>query len=679
MKVGSSVSCSTFFQDRSLPFSIAGQPSSARALAIPEILEQVLGHLGQSCLRFTATLVCRQWHSIGLPLIIPQDRLLWNRRPRVAFHDHRNEVLIGRLKRNQVIDCKIAPLSANTWTSSNTLQERQIVGLQVLCSQLDLDIQSHPQLTFYNSGTLESKARVASSDLDTALIMSGLLDLVSLRVSLAPESSFPIDLILQHCPNLLYLSVLRDSPSDTTFHWRRRMEPSVVTFSSNQDANATKSEVSYPLRTLELQDILIESRILDSLLDRCQQLCALYLSVMLVPRAIPQALQDRVVSFNTSEKILNVIDRCPRLDSIHLSRLIAPMSMDGGCSQVQYLIQTLAKQATDWSFMAPQLTPKVWESLRLYLGSRITRLEIVTKAPSMVIHGTWATTRGHDLHEFLCAAPCLQHLIATGVIYYVEYMDFNGILDDFGSTLPGRHSNHTRDVHQEPSQGDQNSYIREQYWTRSIRERKVWACRDLRTLHLNFGRTLVDSRTVENARVLFGYLARVCPRLEDVWIVRNQLDLSLRGGFCLLGDLTSLRRLRIDLSSLEKNNRQAEALRWMNPSKRSKLVKRQDRQLMKKIKLESIQHLGQQGSIPRSPASRPVVLDDGWFGQHGRLAEVVAWLEQNEDSVESCWPELEVLQLRYYSAPPTSMRALQTSLQKFWPKAYVRVALGAQT
>jgi len=70
---------------------------------------------------------------------------------------------------------------------------------------------------------------------------------------------------------------------------------------------------------------------------------------------------------------------------------------------------------------------------------------------------------------------------------------------------------------------------------------KFWACRGLKTLSMRLG----PKPTFWHGHV-FGYLSRVCPRLEDLSLSMNHCQaLALESGLCLLTRLQSLERLSI--------------------------------------------------------------------------------------------------------------------------------------
>ncbi|KAF9134680.1 hypothetical protein BGW39_006269 [Mortierella sp. 14UC] len=81
----------------------------------------------------------------------------------------------------------------------------------------------------------------------------------------------------------------------------------------------------------------------------------------------------------------------------------------------------------------------------------------------------------------------------------------------------------------------------------------IWACRGLLTLYIGFhGEGQGDFSQENCTRVLFGYIARVCPLLRDLQIdawesprLSRPIYLRLKSGFCLLSKLKHLESLRI--------------------------------------------------------------------------------------------------------------------------------------
>ncbi|KAF9299491.1 hypothetical protein BGZ88_006531 [Linnemannia elongata] len=71
-----------------------------------------------------------------------------------------------------------------------------------------------------------------------------------------------------------------------------------------------------------------------------------------------------------------------------------------------------------------------------------------------------------------------------------------------------------------------------------LKRRAVWACRNLRTLHISImEQDDKDCARYESSLVIFGYLSLVCPRLEELSIRSEWMALDDESGLCLLGRL----------------------------------------------------------------------------------------------------------------------------------------------
>lgn len=57
------------------------------------------------------------------------------------------------------------------------------------------------------------------------------------------------------------------------------------------------------------------------------------------------------------------------------------------------------------------------------------------------------------------------------------------------------------------------------------------------------GRRGGDTGSLENSRLIFGYLSKVCPQLEDVTVRDSMMRCELESGLCLLSPLHKLQRL----------------------------------------------------------------------------------------------------------------------------------------
>ncbi|KAF9308826.1 hypothetical protein BG003_010560 [Podila horticola] len=197
------------------------------------------------------------------------------------------------------------------------------------------------------------------------------------------------------------------------------------------------------------------------------------------------------------------------------------------------------------------LMPEPWPPLAP-IPSHLTSLELVPNWEGVSRDGSDLPDVGAMLHEFLCDAASLKHLKARLLKYNVRYLDVFGVIDVLGG---------------HPKFGARADGARP-------RDTRLWACRGLGTLHLGFqwrgeGHLAQFSWPLEESgsRVLFGYLARVCPDLQDLDIGSRGLDLRLEGGFCLLSELKRLEVLKIDCSvrhvDLKRCRPQSADLDWI--------------------------------------------------------------------------------------------------------------------
>ncbi|KAF9124693.1 hypothetical protein BGW39_007959, partial [Mortierella sp. 14UC] len=160
------------------------------------------------------------------------------------------------------------------------------------------------------------------------------------------------------------------------------------------------------------------------------------------------------------------------------------------------------------TFRGPELGPSRIRNLQLQQLYMLTNVELLTQCP--------------DLHDCLCLLPTLLHLKAPMANFSLDYMDIHNRWQHgrLRRHLPG-----------------------------------LWACRDLQTLHLGLDGYGDDP---ERARLLFGYVSVLCPKLRDLeisgidpwrpaWSTYRPklLTMGLEGGFCLLSRLRLLERLRV--------------------------------------------------------------------------------------------------------------------------------------
>lgn len=335
--------------------------------------------------------------------------------------------------------------------------------------------------------------------------------LVSLKVRFPGYEKLCLDSMLSACPSLVYLLL----ESEEKFVLQ-------VSDTLSEELATTTSSPRLLLRTFIVENAAITQPCLDHLLLVSPGLKNLQLRNLRHDASISTS-QVQQWSWLMAQLSANNIS----LSSVHFSAWEKPMAEN----EVYEKTMMVAPRSQEWVLRPLDLTPALTYCLR-HLPNVVTHLELI--APFA------ASVDGDELHQYLCASPHLLHLKALHIVTWVERMDIHG------------------------------------RWTKpasaKARPPGIWACRNLRTLHIRCHS--FETRAVEQcrgwSRVLFGYISRVLPRLEDLMILefnapRLPFALDLQGGFCLLARLSQLAHLRIGAEERKVVFKAAD-LRWLVPS-----------------------------------------------------------------------------------------------------------------
>ncbi|KAF9352177.1 hypothetical protein BGX26_009953 [Mortierella sp. AD094] len=303
-----------------------------------------------------------------------------------------------------------------------------------------------------------------------------------------------LGIILQLCPKLHSLSIERPEGAN-------QIEDNSITSGQDSDPEFRESKIEH----LTINGVYIEQPTLETIIRRCPQLRVLKLISIVVQ-------ESNTGSFDRNKFYEVVAMSCQQLRYFHLSichqritleqaeafhRTFFPdintsvSSLSGyeDCAHhpyqkhQKYNLNTVSVQDIDINqdttpfILAPLLDP--------YLNNTVTTLEIINTGDEL-----FTVYLSDLLHNFMCSASCLLHLIAPAVNYYAEYFDLSG-----------------------PSAGNGYYYPRScALWptgTKSFRLKKqVWACRRLRTLQIKVtSKDLMDNPSTENSRIMFGYIS----------------------------------------------------------------------------------------------------------------------------------------------------------------------------
>ncbi|KAG0061497.1 hypothetical protein BGZ89_011397 [Linnemannia elongata] len=228
---------------------------------------------------------------------------------------------------------------------------------------------------------------------------------------------------------------------------------------------------------------------------------------------------------------------------------------------------TICPNTKERTFLYYDLTPKVAAFLKEQ-PVFLTSLEILQPKYVHCVRDGWTQYEklpytARPLHELLCECPNLRHLKTLKMHYMTDFMDVHRRIPLYSAP----------DNREQGQQHEQD--------TPPPNVPGIWICRDLETLHLELHlHDPVLDKGSHHTRILYGYIASVCPQLINLRIRfphfcstdDSNMDVRYRpyileGGLCLLAKLRYLERLWIvHLRFVCKN---ASELNWLAPSGRT--------------------------------------------------------------------------------------------------------------
>lgn len=470
---------------------------------IPEILEQILVLLDERTIRSTTRFVCKLWFVVSRRMALCE----------VCWDDTRDpfaglDLVLARLPRAGALSWG-ASESKQSWNKLekvlNDMANQE--GGQQHCREKQDEIdsssedisaiqrQQDPLAVPLRQLRLHGKGNYIEY-LDT--ILPSLWALTSL--SLTFVNNFEINPVLEACPNLKRLRLEGyNHPSELT-------EIQVC-------ASKGALPVMTYLRTLALRDVYIPIATLELLLRSATTTLIELKLVRLVTRIGLLTFGNTAADVEHTNKLtqffsnLDTPSLLPHLRSLHVSPKTSSISQRH--SVFGALIKPGSSNISEWGFCLDDASPFLFTRLQT-VGSVVTTLDVT--------HGV--TPNNNDLvrlrlHAFLCNAPVLVHLKAPRV--HIAPLD----LCLFGSDA-----------------------------TPTVDTRLLWACRHLETLQIGLyhrSDTAPEANEPQRARVVFGYLSRVLPKLRVLQLNLSSTNLQLETGFCLLARMQGLEQVRVVL------------------------------------------------------------------------------------------------------------------------------------
>ncbi|KAH7059967.1 hypothetical protein BKA57DRAFT_446076 [Linnemannia elongata] len=498
-------------QSSSPPSSPSGRPLSP--LDVPELLEHILSYLPPYTLARTVVHVCREW------LLLVQ----------------------GRLHREVSWDSDWKPFAPEQALNRLPGAERFVIrGFQSKSDRYGPDIdaafqdlqRSSSQLALddrYKGATLAGfnqplREVVLQTNYDFKDELKKTLpfppSLTRLKIDHMAELAVDIRRILTTCPLLESLHLLTRNHVHLRGEWINEGEAPLLH--------------RFPLRSLIIQHFYTSQSMIENILTMAPNLEGLQLVSI---------LQDSNGSRWDWKRFSKHIQSLSlQLKRFHFSMFQEVLPDD----ELHEAAFSICPHARDRIFSHYDLTPTVVRTLT-ELQFFLTSLEILPPPNYLCRPRGWSLDEqvmdsvqsGQPLHQFLCESPSLRHLKTLKMAYLLDFMDIHRRLEMY---TPRK------------KEGEGQPTVALADVTPGI-----WICRDLTTLEVDvhFHRKVMR-RGAYLPRTVYGYISRVCPRLQDLRITfpffclmhlrtlnGRENPYSLEAGMCLLSRLIYLERLRV--------------------------------------------------------------------------------------------------------------------------------------
>ncbi|KAF9331764.1 hypothetical protein BG006_005388 [Podila minutissima] len=504
---------------------MANQPSQRLSpIQVPELLRHILSFLDQGTLHTRICLVSWTWYQVCRPLLA--HKIVWDD----SWPLEKNRRLLPHLRKGGVLHWKGDQLGINHFSVLAKELER-----------LKEERTAQGDTAAPEEETLEAIAPlqelILESMVDTmhniSLTLYSITNLTRLCV-VAHENTVRIDVLLMACPQLKRLQLEGASnPLELV------LSPILPSGTSKTSTLPNPLPLWFPPTPQALESLHLVNFFLYPSTDAPRQMPP------------PAGSENRPLGFPHSPDLLPIAGQ--RVSHIPRISPSTPANIGGGERFAQAMQEYKRIHGNDTSGAGRSLayhpdTPPVvaeWSFLARDLGTHISRPHLFP-IPSVItklelLDDPHHYRPGPPFHTFLCSATHLQVLKARSVQYL----------------------------------GDDLTQFREKG------SQSMWACRQLRMLHLGFywgapprqeggGGDVSSSeqdddvsrqqRLEQQSRTLFGYLSKVCPKLEELVVRADHLELSLASGLCLLSRQQRLEKLEVQvlnyglLNGLERDN-----------------------------------------------------------------------------------------------------------------------------
>ncbi|KAF9355328.1 hypothetical protein BGX26_006697 [Mortierella sp. AD094] len=595
-------------------------------LHVPEILGHVFLYLSSHQIRYSVLCVCKQWNTVGRAAIPCTN--VWSE-VSAAHGLSFVEYLLN--SGTDTLQC-VAPRELPKMSSLREYTARQMKWALLESVIATLPVQKIRRI---KTVIMEGDVNLENNLYPILAIFSGLK---ALRLENLNVYFVQLDTILHKCPHLTELHIDQLDPNDISerrLYFEQKKAPLPI----------------LKLRSLTLWRWRIKMNRLLQVLERCPHMKELKLIQLHFPRISDQhPIVANVNLFN------EIAANCPQIQSLHFSSSNQPLN-----GVLFGRIMDAFPNLKSWSAGIGDTQPWMYSHLQSSMAHTLTSLEIYDSR-----NAEYSNTLAQGLHQFLCVATSLLHLRADGVVFTEDDIF---VLDD---VLPTRSS-----TDEKPKSGTV---------TMSKHSKRIWACRNLRTLRLGFRRTENLISLVQlKCRSLFAYIANVCPRLSELWISHYSLDFSVKGGFCLLSGLKELERLDIYSTNISDDKFPKTDIEWIRTDGGE--IPWEQLPGVQKIKwwmslgqlresaesrIDSRRFKGTTSHVPKGSKGRLALeSDDRLIYQIQKascLDNVANVMDDLRRSNDRCWPFLETLTIDRFASAKSKLQCLPALIRQLRPE-----------
>lgn len=532
--------------------NITPSPTSSQrlSLSIPEILKLILSFLSPKSRLVAAQLISSQWHAVCKDLVPVSVNWYLRLTPGNIDDDegdttNKNWGQLELLFPAHHINIRVNNDSLTAATSQQRLVswEKMMGVLSTLlleCNRQQVNLKLHA--LHLREGILENFTLQLP-------LLPRLANLATLRIDVVVQwDIIHLFTILRACPQLEVVSVKPTYAADVPTRSTHLTAPQSFLITSSHEHDIING--SHALSTLTrfrtccIYNIAITGPALTAVLKASPRLSRLVLFGC--SNLIRQGGQAVSADDQGSSIIRLVGTHCPDLKSFHLS--LNRFGNYGLSSREVLLLLEIFPHMEQCNFT--DRTIGLQGLVQTAALNRITTLNLLPTQPNPI------QRREFPLREILCKLEHLVHLRAPTTVYYLEDMD----LFDVRNQVLENWRDQPESATPIPIQQRCHLISEEDPAARQY----IWACRGLKTLHLTVDHRYHDSNSTKSSLVLFGFLTRVCPRLQELHLKQWAIYLSLQGGLCLLTRLQDLERVRLatdgNIDFLEQD------LFWMRPT-----------------------------------------------------------------------------------------------------------------